>query len=79
MQHYCHKYELAALYREQKCLRTLFTGINDPVYLLLYRSRRQAFLRIIRQKCNKDGIRHVIQQIMELEKHIIMKGVEQIV
>nr|CCA17756.1 AlNc14C40G3401 [Albugo laibachii Nc14] len=47
-QRHDHNDEIAQLSHVQNCLRLLLTSSNDPVDLLLYRSRRQVFLRTIR-------------------------------
>nr|CCA27271.1 endonucleasereverse transcriptase putative [Albugo laibachii Nc14] len=74
-----HNEGIAELSREQKRLRVLLTSSKDPVDLLLYRSRRQALLRTIRQKCKDAGRVRVTQHIMDLDKHKYTERMYQIV
>nr|CCA23569.1 PREDICTED: similar to endonucleasereverse transcriptase putative [Albugo laibachii Nc14] len=74
-----HNEDIAELSREQKRLRILLTSSNDPVDLLLYRSRRRALLRTIRQKCKESGRLRITQHIKDLEKQKYTERLYQIV
>ena len=78
-QRHGHNDQIAELFHAQKRLCLLLTSSNDPVHLLLSRSRRQVWLRTIRQKCKEAGRLRVIQHIMDLEMHKYTERMYQIV
>lgn len=53
--------DIAELSHAQNRLRSLLTSSNDPVDILLYRSRLQALLWTIRHTCIEDYRLHVVQ------------------